>query len=73
MFLQTTSRRSSRSSKSTDNSALIFSTSAFNDAYSGNSYAQSANNLMKKAVILQGERNQLVEENSEIFKKAGII
>ena len=46
---------------------------ANNDAYSGNSYAKSANNLMKKAVILQGERNQLVEENSEIFKKAGII
>ena len=43
------------------------------DSYSGNSYANSANSLMKQAVILQGERNQLVEENSEIFKKAGII
>ena len=46
---------------------------ANNDPYSGNSYAKSANNQMKKAVILQGERNQLVEENSELFKKAGII
>lgn len=43
------------------------------DTYSGNSYAQSANSLMKQAVILQGERNELVEENSELFKKAGII
>ena len=43
------------------------------DSYSGNSYANSANSLMKQAVILQGERNQLVEENSELFKKAGII
>ena len=46
---------------------------ANNDPYSGNSYAKSANNQMKKAVILQGERNQIVEENSELFKKAGII
>ena len=44
-----------------------------NDSYSGNSYANSANSLMNKAVILQGERNQLVEENAELFKKAGII
>ena len=43
------------------------------DSYSGNSYANSANSIMKQAVILQGERNQLVEENSELFKKAGII
>jgi hypothetical protein len=28
---------------------------------------------MKKAVILQDERNDLVEENSDLFKKAGII
>ena len=44
-----------------------------NDSYSGNSYANSANSLMKQAVILQGERNKLVEDNSELFKKAGII
>ena len=44
-----------------------------NDSYSGNSYAYSANSLMNQAVILQGERNKLVEENSELFKKAGII
>lgn len=44
-----------------------------NDSNSGNSYANSANSLMKQAVILQGERNSLVEENSELFKKAGII
>lgn len=43
------------------------------DSYSGNSYANSANTLMNKAVILQGERNQIVEENPELFKKAGII
>ena len=46
---------------------------ANSDSYSGNSYANSANTLMKQAVILQGERNKLVEENSELFKKAGII
>ena len=44
-----------------------------NDSYSGNSYANSANSLMNQAVILQGQRNNLVEENSELFKKAGII
>ena len=46
---------------------------ANNDAYSGNSYGKSSNSLMKKAVILQDERNDLVEENSDLFKKAGII
>ena len=46
---------------------------ANNDAYSGNSYAKSSNSLMQKAVILQDERNNLVEENSDLFKKAGII
>ena len=46
---------------------------ANDDTYTGNSYARSANELMKKAVILQGERNQIVEENPELFKKAGII
>ena len=44
-----------------------------NDSYCGNSYANSANSLMNQAVILQGQRNNLVEENSELFKKAGII
>ena len=44
-----------------------------NDSVSGNSYARSANSLMDQAVILQNERNNLVAENSELFKKAGII
>ena len=43
------------------------------DSYSGNSYDNSANTLMKQAVILQDERNQIVENNTQLFKKAGII
>ena len=44
-----------------------------NDISSGNSYAQSANSLMNQAVVMQGERNKIVEENPDLFKKAGII
>ena len=44
-----------------------------NDINSGNSYAQSANSLMGQAIILQGERNEIVENNPDLFKKAGII
>ena len=59
--------------KASDELYLAIQYYANNDPYSGNSYAKSANEQMKKAVILQGERNQLVEENSGLFKKAGII
>ncbi len=44
-----------------------------NDFSSGNSYAQSANSLMNQAKVLQDERNQIVENNPDLFKKAGII
>ena len=44
-----------------------------NDISSGNSYAQSANSLMNQAVVLQGERNNIVKNNPDLFKKAGII
>ncbi|WP_297980735.1 hypothetical protein [uncultured Methanobrevibacter sp.] len=44
-----------------------------NDISSGNSYATSANSLMNQAVILQNQRNAIVDNNTELFKKAGII
>ena len=43
------------------------------DSSSGNSYTNAANSVMKQAVTLQNQRNAIVEENPDLFKKAGII
>ena len=43
------------------------------DSSSGNSYTNAANNVMSQAVTLQKQRNSIVEENPDLFKKAGII
>lgn len=72
-YLDIISEEVSLKKQASDELYLALQYYANNDFSSGNSYAQSANTLMNQAVVLQGERNELVANNPDLFKKAGII